>query len=169
MRSRTALAAVLWMALAGSAAGAVAQEPAARPTASLDTLEGTVTALIELPGESDLAVLAVDLDLGDGQAPRRVLLAPRETLEEIGFEVEVGDRLRVRVFAEAESPARAQRVLNASRGALVRLRTLRHVPLWSSTGSWQGGDPRGGPHRQGAAPRREGAGNGSGGPGGRSR
>lgn len=152
-------------ALAWSAAGATEREPALRATASLDTFEGEVTALVEQPGESGLALVAVDLDLGDGEAPRRILLAPRATLDEIGFEVEVGDRLKVRVFAESDPPVRAQRVLNASRSSLVRLRTLRQVPLWSSTGAWQGGGPRGGP---GSGPRspRAGAGGRPGGSGG---
>ncbi|MCB9378663.1 MAG: hypothetical protein H6511_07845 [Holophagales bacterium] len=127
---------------------AAAEEPPARPTASLRTVEGEVVALHELPGEGELPVVAVDLAVaGEGEA-LRVLLAPRGVLEEIDFPIETGDRIRVRIFADRDGTAYfAQRVLNETRSALVRLRTLRQEPLWNASGSWRGGDPSRGPGR----------------------
>jgi hypothetical protein len=165
----------LLLALAGALglAGAAVADRGRPERAELETLEGTVTALTEAPGEGGLAVVAADLDAGEGREPVRVLLAPAEVLDEIDFKVEVGDRLRVRIFADEDSPARAHRVLNLSGNRIVRLRTLRQIPLWSSTGVWQGGDARRGPgYGPGGPPasgghRTHGAGGGpgSGGPG----
>lgn len=132
-------------ALAPSLHGADAGEPRVQPTTSLRTVEGTVTALTELPGEGELAVVAADLAVDKGGEPLRVLLAPRGVLEEIDFPIEVGDQVRVRIFAADDAPAYAQRVLNTTRGSLVRLRTLRREPLWNAAGVWRGGDPSGGP------------------------
>lgn len=143
-RRRLAFALAL-AALARSLHGADAGEPRVRPTASLRTVEGTVTALAELPGEGELPVVAIDLALGEGEEPQRVLLAPRGVLEEIDFPIEVGDQVRVRIFAADDAPAYAQRVLNTTRGSLVRLRTLRQEPLWNAAGAWRGGNPSGGP------------------------
>jgi len=134
--------------LASSPPATRAEEPPVRPTASLRTVEGEVVALHELPGEGELTVVAADLALPGEGGELRVLLAPRGVLEEIDFPIEVGDRIRVRIFAEGDGPeAFAQRVLNASRGALVRLRTLRREPLWNASGVWRGGDPSRGPGR----------------------
>jgi len=144
MRIRCVAVAFALAAIARSLQGA-ADEPRVRPTASLRTVEGEVSALSELPGEGELAVLAVDLEIAEGNAPLRILLAPREVLEEIDFPIEVGDRVRVRIFASEEAPAFAQRILNTTRGSLVRLRTLRQEPLWNADGAWRGGNPSGGP------------------------
>src|SRR6185295_11068013 len=69
-----------------------------------------------------------------------VLVAPAEVLADIGFSVAVGDQVRARVFLEPVSRlAYAQKLLNESRDLMVRLRTLRHEPLWDAAGKWQGG------------------------------
>lgn len=125
----------------------------------LTTIEGEVLGIAELPGESDLPLVVVALGREGETEPLELLLAPKGVLEEIGFEVEVGDRLKVRIFADGRSPAHAQRVMNVTRDTLVRLRTLRHTPLWSGTGAWQGGGAR---DRPGVGP----GGRPEGGPGG---
>jgi len=148
--------------LATFAALAWIAQPSALAAAegALSTIEGEVTAVAERPGEGELAVVAVALRREEGAEPQEVLLAPHEALEEIGFAVEVGDHLKVRVFADTGPPARAQRVLNLTRSSMVRLRTLDRTPLWSGAGSWQGGSVRGRPDLgPGAHP-----GNGPGGP-----
>jgi len=69
----------------------------------------------------------------------RVLVAPPQVLADIGFAVKVGDRIRARVFYDpASHTAYAQKLLNESQDLLVRLRTLRHEPLWDAAGTWQG-------------------------------
>ncbi len=66
-----------------------------------------------------------------------------DVCREIGLVVEEGDRLRVKVFlGEEGQPVRAQKVLNLSRNLMVRLRTMRDVPLWTADGAWQGGPGR---------------------------
>jgi len=150
---------LLAAALLVAGAAAARQEGDESPRSALRTVEGVVTALAERPGESDLPVVLAELELADGERVA-TLLAPRAVLEEIGFEVEVGDRLRVRIFADDESPARAQKVLNATRDSMIRLRTLRHDPLWSASGHWQGGAPHGAPRGPGGGQRREGRGGG---------
>jgi hypothetical protein len=157
MSSRQRCVAVLVAALAAQLVGADPPTEEARTDVKLTTVEGEVLEIRELPGEGDVSLVAVALRRDGEQEPLTVLLAPRPALEEIGFVVEVGDRLKVRIFADDGSPARAQRVLNASRGSLARLRTLRHTPLWSASGSWRGpgtrdrpgpgpgGRPEGGP------------------------
>jgi hypothetical protein len=87
-----------------------------------------------------------------------VLLGPEQALDEIGFAVEAGDRLRVRVFRADEGAVRAHKVLNLSRGTMVRLRTLRQVPLWNGQGAWQGGPCRSGQGGGGAGRQHRGGG-----------
>lgn len=164
----------LLLLLAFTAAVPSASAATADPRRSeLETLEGTVLALEEVAGESDLPVLVAHLDRGDGREPARVLLAPRAVLEEIELEVEVGDRIKVRVFADEGTPFRVHRLRNETRGTMAKLRTLSRVPLWSSTGAWQGGGPHGprglGPHGQPPVERGRppGGGAGPGGPPGR--
>ncbi len=127
--------------------------------ARLSILEGRVTAVGEAPGEGGLTVVSVDLANAEGTAT--VLLAPASALEEAGFDVVVGDLLKLRVFAaEGDRPLRAHKVFNQTRSAMLRLRTLHEDPLWNDAGRWQGG--RGG-RGAGAGPH----GKGPGGPGGR--
>jgi hypothetical protein len=159
----------LILALAASAAALASADRGHGERAELETIEGAITAVAEATAEGGLAVVAVDLDTGGERAPVRVLLAPRGVLEEIEFGVEVGDRLRVRLFAGGPEPALAQRVLNLTRDRLVRLRTLRRIPLWNSAGVWQGGDSRrrpgygpGGPPEDRGRPARGGGGPGAG-------
>jgi hypothetical protein len=113
---------------------------------SVSTVEGTVRSLGALPAEGELPVLAVTLAAEEGGRGEElvVLLGPKQTMDEIGFAVEPGDRLRVRVFRSDDGAARAHKVLNLSRGTMVRLRTLRQVPLWNGQGAWQGGPCRSG-------------------------
>ena len=133
------------------------------------TLEGTVGTVGEQQAEGELRLLSVELDTGRPQGEKvTVLLGPAATCREIGLVVEEGDRVRVRVFVGKEGePLEAQKILNLSRNVMVRLRSMRNVPLWRSDGVWEGGPGRawrGGRH----GPRHGGAGGGPGhGPGGR--
>jgi len=137
--------------IAGAAlAGLLASPPlpaAAEETdgrAALRTVEGAVGAVERLPAGSDGGMMAVRLQVEEGAGPREleVLLAPERALSESGFEVAAGDRLRARVFLSDGGAVEAHKVMNLSRGTLVRLRTLRRVPLWDASGRWQGGPCR---------------------------
>jgi hypothetical protein len=149
----------LFFAVAVPAAAAAASKVALR------TVEGTVSAVEILPGEGDLELLAVELAPEQGE-PMKVLLAPEETCRDIGFEIDEGDRLRVRVFVgESGEVAKAQKVQNITRGLMVRFRTMRTVPLWSATGAWHGGPSRvapGAQHGRGGGGRGPGSGGGPG-------
>jgi len=124
--------------------------------ASLITVEGIVSAVETLPAESGGAITLVRLQV-EGHEPREIdiLLAPEAALRQTGFEIEAGDRLRARIFLTGDDAFEAHKVMNVSRGMMVRLRTLRRVPLWDSDGRWQGGPcrtqggsgARGGHHR----------------------
>lgn len=111
---------------------------------SLVTIEGRVASVATHPGEGELELIEVRLSLDDH--PDRtvgILLGPEAAMEEIGFAVEEGDRLRAKIFSEDEEPARVHKALNLSRDTMVRFRTLRRVPLWDGNGVWQGGPGRG--------------------------
>ena len=111
---------------------------------SFTTLEGEVVAVSEHEVEGALALLALDVIPDGGSADEvRVLLGPPAACEEIGFEVETGDRVRIRVLVASEGePVKAQRALNISRGLMVRFRTMHDTPLWNAAGAWQGGPGR---------------------------
>ncbi len=128
---------VAGLLLAGPPAG---QAPApAGGTTALRTFEGTVTAVGEAAGEGKLPLVSLEVQTAEGGI--RVLVAPAPVLSDLGFTVKVGDRIRARVFYDAASrTAFAQKVLNQSQELLVRLRTLRHEPLWDAAGTWQGGE-----------------------------
>jgi len=135
---------VLVLALATAPADASGGRGSTR--SSVVTVEGTVRSVSVLPAEGELPVVAisiVDDDATDGEAIT-VLLGPVQAMEEIGFAVKEGDRCRARVFRSEGGAARAQKVLNVSRGTMVRLRTLHQIPLWNGRGSWQGGPCRSG-------------------------
>lgn len=123
-------------------------------SASLLKVDGVITRVYESPGEGGIPVLAATLTAEDEAL--EILLAPRGALEQIGFDLLVGDEVRVRIFRPAEGEAaRVHKILNRTRGAILRLRTLRHLPLWDGSGRWQGSNPgrsRGedGGHRGGA-------------------
>jgi hypothetical protein len=124
-------------------------------SASLKTEDGVVSLVDRAPGEGGIEVVRVTLTLdGERAAPLRVLLAPPAAMAQLGFQVEPGDRLRVNYFV-GEGACLVHKVLNASRNTMVRLRTLRQIPLWDNQGGWQGGPghhgagegcPRGGMH-----------------------
>ena len=126
-------------------AGPPAADAAARITATagsratvLRTLEGRVMEVGEAAGEGALPVVTLKLQTRQGEF--QVVTAPAGVLSDIGFSVAVGDRVRARVFFDpALRLAYAQKLLNQSQGLLVRLRTLRHEPLWDAGGTWQGG------------------------------
>lgn len=122
-------------------AAARAEEESGR--ALLRTVEGVVGAVETVAGDGGEAITRVRL-LVDGPEPHRldVLLAPESALRETGFEVAPGDRLRARIFLSGGDTVEAHKVLNLSRGMMLRLRTLRRVPLWDSDGRWQGGPGR---------------------------
>jgi hypothetical protein len=142
MRTLIALALALTCVLPG-ALPAAAHELRDGLKASLVTVEGTVSSVTDLPGEGDLSVVAISLasDAGTGEEIT-VLLAPRSALADIGFTVESGDHVRARVFSAEDGAAKAHKVLNQTRGTMVRLRTLRRTPLWDGVGRWQGGPCR---------------------------
>jgi hypothetical protein len=108
------------------------------------TFEGEVVEMGEHPGEGELQLVSLDLAPDGGEQDKlTVLLGPVTAWREIGFEVEPGDRVRVRVLlADEGQPVKAQKILNLSRRIMVRLRTMHDVPLWDSTGAWQGGPGR---------------------------
>lgn len=112
--------------------------------ASLAKVEGVVISVETFSGDGgDLTVARIRV--GESE-PRElsIALAPEETLSQIGFDVQVGDRLRARIFLSDEDPVLAHKVLNLTRGTMVRFRTLTRIPLWNGRGQWQGGSCRGG-------------------------
>jgi uncharacterized membrane protein YgcG len=121
----------------------LAEETPAATRTSLRTVEGTVLSVFSRPAEGDLEVVAVALDAG-ALEPNHLdlLLAPQQVLDEISFGLETGDRLRVRVFVSDQGPLKVHKAMNLTRGTMVRFRSLRQVPLWGSTGGWEGGDCR---------------------------
>lgn len=112
---------------------------------SLAVVEGTVLEVRIEPGEGGLDLVTVRLST-ERRDSREVelLLAPQSVLEEIGFTVHKGDRIKARVFTVDEGPASVHKVLNQTQSSMVRLRTLRQTPLWNGAGMWQGGPGLGG-------------------------
>lgn len=125
--------------------------PARSGSYPMRTLEGEVLSIGHHEGEGGLDLLQVQLGPDTGQETWQILLAPHEVCQQIGFEIEPGDRVRVRIFLDETDPVRVQKIQNLSRGTMVRLRTLHQTPLWSDAGSWQGGPIRTtmGRHRHG--------------------
>jgi len=110
---------------------------------SMKTIEGRVVAVERYEAEGGVEVLMARIDTGEGaESGTQILLAPKAVCQDIGFEIEEGDRLRARVFIATEGPSRVQKVQNFTRGTMVRLRTLHSTPLWSAAGTWQGGPIR---------------------------
>jgi hypothetical protein len=132
----------LVLVLATTALGGIA---VAGGRTSLKVVEGTVLEVGVQPGEGDLELVTVRLS-AERPEPRELelLLAPRSVLEETGFTVRQGDRLKARVFTAGEGPASVHKVLNLTQSSMVRLRTLHKVPLWDGAGLWQGGPRPGG-------------------------
>lgn len=107
-------------------------------------VEGRVISMEQKLGEGKLAIVTVQLaPPSDGSRSWELLLAPQAALADIGFEVEVGDELKARIFPTAQGPARVHKILNLTRRKMVRLRTLSRIPLWDGTGAWQGGQCQG--------------------------
>lgn len=118
-----------------------AEEPP--PRSSLKTVEGEVLEVGRIAGEGGIEVVQVKMaPKGDLEHPLLILLAPAEAMASIGFTVEPGDQLKVKYFVGEEGNGKAHKVLNSSRGLMVRLRTLHQVPLWNNQGHWQGGPGR---------------------------
>ena len=109
---------------------------------SLKTVAGVVTAMEQVPGEGGIEILHVTLGEIDGTGTLSILLAPAEALESIGFQIREGDRLKLKCFSDDPGPARAHKVMNVSRGTMIRVRTLRQIPLWDNQGRWRGGAAR---------------------------
>lgn len=119
---------------------------------SLITVEGTVLGVTSAPAEGDLEVLEVTLSPGEpGGKEQALLLAPRATLEEIDFQVELGDEIQARIFPSDQGPAKVHKIRNLTRHTMLRLRTLHRIPLWDGAGTWQGGPGRGSRHGHGGA------------------
>ena len=114
---------------------------------ALALVEGTVLEIGTLPGEGGLELLTVRISTQQPDSSEiDLLLAPQSALEETGFSVQPGDRLKARVFTTDEGPAMVHKIRNMSQGSMVRLRTLRRIPLWDGAGMWQGGPGLGGGH-----------------------
>jgi hypothetical protein len=110
---------------------------------SLKTVEGDVLTVNLVEGEGGIEVVQVTIAVEGDQGPApAILLAPPEALEEIGFAVHPGDHLKVKYFVGEGESGKAHKVLNTTRGLMVRLRTLRQIPLWTNQGRWQGGQGR---------------------------
>ena len=118
--------------------------PAGDPRSSLLMVDGLVSSVTEEPGEGGLPTISVRLEgRPEGSRTWALLLAPRPALDEIGFEVEVGDHLKARIFPTEQGPAKVHKILNLTRRKMVRIRTLSQIPLWDGGGAWQGGEGRG--------------------------
>jgi uncharacterized membrane protein YgcG len=161
------IALVTTLVVGMGATATLAEETQAPTHTALRTLEGTVVSVYSSPAEGNLEVVAVALN-AEAVKPAHfdLLLAPQQVLDEISFDLETGDRLRVRVFVSDQGPLKVHKAMNLTRGTMVRFRSLRQVPLWGSTGGWEGGDCRkqgghGGGHGDG-----QGGGHGSRGGGG---
>lgn len=121
----------------------IAASDASPPRASLKTVEGHVLDIGSIAGEGGIEVIQVSIAPKDNPAnPIKILLAPAEVMESIGFAVQTGDTLKIKYFVSEEGSCKAHKVLNSSRGLMVRLRTLRQIPLWTNQGLWQGGPGR---------------------------
>jgi len=109
-------------------------------SSAVRVIDGEVTAVYEHPAEGGLAVIGASVLCGD--ETHQILLAPRTALDEIGFGIQPGDRIRARLFSsEDDGSSRVQKILNRTRGEMVRLRTLRRDPLWDGAGHWHGSEP----------------------------
>lgn len=139
---------LLLVAITSRAAGAVGGHSALR------VVEGTILEVGALPGEGGLELVTVRLSTqGPDSAELELLLAPRSVLEETGFSVQSGDHIKARVFTADEGPATVHKVRNMSQGSMLRLRTLRQIPLWDGAGRWQGGPRLGGGHGRHQGPK----------------
>jgi len=140
--SRTFL--IAWVAMLPIVLGLVpsrAEHSAER--SSLVTVEGIVDAVETRFADQGEGITSVRLRVDEPDArDLDILLAPESALRETGFEIEAGDRLRARIFLSDDPEVEAHKVMNLSRGMMVRLRTVRRVPLWDSDGQWQGGPCR---------------------------
>lgn len=141
---------LLALACGVGAVGVVAAQSAEQEArrAALTRVEGTVLR-VETPREEAGAEAGVVAHIESSKGEKLALeLAPAATLEDIGFEIAEGDRIRARIFApdpeHADAARGVQKIQNISRGTMTRLRTLYRVPLWSNAGRWQGGPVRGG-------------------------
>ena len=119
-------------------------------TYPMRNVEGKVISVSHQTGEGNLDLVYARLRPADNSDAIELLLAPPGVCDQIGFEIETGDRIRARIFLDEESTFRVQKIQNLSRGTMVRLRTLHETPLWSASGRWQGGPMRAspGPHRR---------------------
>lgn len=149
MKRRVMMLLLLCGSLAGLSAGVPSFGAERKPRrTSLVTVQGVVEKVSSRPAEGGLDVVMVTLRRdGADSAPFKLLLAPEKTLQEIGFSVRRGDRIKARAFVTGDGYARAYKVLNLSRNAMVRFRSLHEVPLWDNHGMWQGGSCR--PHSGG--------------------
>jgi len=151
---RHGLTATLMILLVAVGSAAIAGDGDRPVRSSLKTVVGVVESMSVVPGEGGIDVVRVTLILDEKAGETLdVLLAPEQLMGDIGFTVQEGDRLKVKYFLDEEGPARAHKVLNTTRGSMVRFRTLRQIPLWSNQGAWQGGAARSQPGRGNGPPR----------------
>ena len=126
--------------------GASSVDPVSAEVAvAFRNVEGRVVAVALPATDGEPALLRADIEIEGELSVLGLLLAPTTVCDEIGFEVGVGDFLRARVFVEEGEEVRVQKVLSLSRGTMVRFRTMHQIPLWDSTGAWNGGEIRTGP------------------------
>lgn len=125
---------------------------AAHDKRSMRVVEGEVIAIGQQVAEGDLEVLQARLHSTRDGGSISLLIAPTTVCDQIEFTIEPGDHIRARVFMDDTRSFRVQNIHNLTRGTMVRLRTLREIPLWDVNGSWQGGPVRShwGRHRHGS-------------------
>lgn len=119
--------------------------PAAAESArALKDVRGVVELVTVEPRANASPWSVVSVRTAEGEV-FRVGLASDEVMQSEGFEVAVGDPVRVRFFADGD-PHEAQRLRNETTGRVLRLRCLHGDPLWRD----RGGPGRGpGPGRRG--------------------
>jgi hypothetical protein len=116
------------------ASGYLLPTPGATESAgALRDLVGTVVAIEEVTlDEGTTPWLEVVVQTPDEER-LRARVAPAAVLEESGFELKPGQRVRIRVFVE-ETPPGTSRVRNMDSGQMLRLRCLHGEPLWTYHG-----------------------------------
>lgn len=108
-------------------------------------VQGTVISVGLHPGEGALELVTARLAIDGGEGQElELLLAPSAVLDEIGFVIEPGDRMKARVFGSESGASKVHKARNLSRRSMVRLRTLRQIPLWDGAGIWMGAPGMGG-------------------------
>lgn len=133
------LVAILALLILGPISTASADGDHEALRSQLLTLDGEVVDLGTTNGEGSLVLVTATLrSQTTQQAEWRLLLAPPDVLEEVGFKVSKGDLLRARVFPDPSGNHLVHKVWNVETRNDIRLRTLYRIPVWDNDGEWQG-------------------------------